>query len=313
MNLDDRILITGHQGFVGSNLLEYMQGLGYKNIITHTFDECDLRDQDDVDYIFKKNEYDYAFLCAAKASGIKANMEDPYHFLLDNLEIQNNTIKACIKYNVKKVLFLGSCCTYPAHYTEKIKEEWLLQGEPEKTNQGYAIGKLAGLKLCEYANKQFGERFIVLNPANLFGPLDNFKDDNSHVLSALIRKIYDAKINNKPLIEIWGTGTAEREFLYVFDLCECMVWLMDNFNVKDLPYPYLNVGFGKSMKIIDLANKIKQIIGWDGEFTLNPSYSDGMKFKCLNVDKINSMGWKAKTGLEEGLKKTIEWYIKNET
>jgi GDP-L-fucose synthase len=220
--------------------------------------------------------------------------------------MQNNIIDACIRYNVKKVLFLGSSCIFPVNFKQPLKEEYLMKGDLEPTNYGYALAKITGLKLCEYANKQFNTRFISLMPCNLYGENDCFDLEKSHVLSALINKIYNAKLNNLDVVEVWGTGNQRREFMYVTDLVDCMLWSMNNLEKTDT---FLNVGVGEDITIRDLAGLIKDVVGYSGDFYFNIDMPDGMKQKLLDVSKINVLGWNYKTSLRDGIEKTVEWYV----
>ncbi len=307
MKKDSVIYISGHKGFVGSNLLNKLKEEGYNNLRYFTKEQYNLKNYKDVDLIFYGNKPEYVFICAARVGGIQANIKDPYTFLYDNLTIQNNLINCCIKNNVKKVVFLGSSCIYPKDYTQPLKEEYLMQAPLEPTNEGYALAKIAGLKLCEYANKQFETKFISLMPCNLYGPGDTFEIEKSHVLSALVKKIYDAKKQKQKNVEIWGDGEAKREFLYISDLIDCIIWSIKNLDKTDT---FLNVGTGQDISIKDLAYIIKDIMGYEGEFYFNKNKPNGMMRKCLDVSKINNLGWKSKIKIEEGIKKTVEYYDK---
>ncbi len=306
MNKDDKILITGASGLVGSNLITRLeQEESHTNLLYPSHSELDLLDQRDVNRFVEETKPKYVFHCAATVGGIQANINSPYKFLYNNLVMQNNVINACIENNVEKVLFLASVCMYPTNYKQPLKEEYLLEASVEPTNEGYALSKICGTKLCQAANKQFNTKFIVLAPANLYGPGDSFDLNNSHVLSALIRKIYEAKENNKEGIIIWGSGKPKREFLYVDDLVDCMLWSMNNLEKTDT---FLNVGTGEDISILELAKLIAEIIKYKGEFIHDISKPDGMMLKRSDVTKMNKLGWKAKTSLKEGIKKTINYY-----
>lgn len=304
MKRNDKICILGSNGFVGKTLIERLRKDEYMELFTFDRKDVDLLDQYKTNGVLSYG-FDYVFICSAVVGGIQANIENPYKFLYENLEIQNNVINACIKNKVKKVLNLASSCVFPKDYKQPLKEEYLMQAPLEPTNEGYALAKIASLKLCEYANKEFETRFISLMPANLYGPGDHFNLETSHVLSALVKKICDAKNNNEKSVEIWGTGEQRREFLYIDDLVNGMVWSMRHLNGH---IPFINIGTGKDISIKELAYMIKDLTGYEGEFFFNTDKPDGMKQKVLDVSKINSIGWKYKTSLLEGLKKTIEYY-----
>jgi GDP-L-fucose synthase len=305
MKKNSKIFITGNTGLVGKNLINKMKKDGYNNLIYETHKNLDLLNQRIVNKYFVTNRPNYVIHTAAKVGGIQANINNPYGFLYENLMIQNNVINACIKYRVKKVIFLASTCMYPRDYKQPLKEEYILEAPVEPTNESYALAKICGAKLCQYANKQFDTKFIVLSLSNLYGDGDNFHPENSHVLSALIKKIYDAKINEKKEVVIWGTGKPRREFLYVDDLGDCIVWAMNNLEKIDT---FLNVGTGKDVSIIELANIIKDVVNYKGMFVFDTSKSDGMMLKCSDVSKINKLGWKATTSLKKGIKKTVQYY-----
>jgi len=306
-----KIYIAGHQGMVGSAMLRLLNEKGYSNIIYRTSKELDLRKQNDVQGFIKEKMPDYIFLFAAKVGGIKVNIEHPAEFLYDNLLIEANVINASYKYRVKKLLFLGSSCVYPRECHQPMKEEYLLSGKLEPTNEGYALSKIAGLKLCEYYNKQFKANFICLMPPNLYGPNDNFDVNSSHVIAGLIRKFIEAKVHNLPFVEVWGKGEARREFLYVEDLAEACIHFMNNYNAKDLP-SFVNVGYGKDVTIKELAEIIKKEVGYKGKIIWNTSMPDGMPQKLLDIGLGKRFGWEPKTSLEVGIKKTIEWYKNHE-
>ncbi|TAN57829.1 GDP-L-fucose synthase [Patescibacteria group bacterium] len=304
MNKNAKIYIAGHRGMVGSAIKRTLENSGYANFACKTRQELDLLNQQSVTNFFENEKPEYVFLAAAKVGGILANNTYPADFIYQNLQIQNNIIYNAHKYGVKKLLFLGSSCIYPKLAPQPIKEEYLLDGKLEPTNEAYAIAKIAGLKMCQYYKKQYGANFISCMPTNLYGPNDNFDLENSHVLPALIRKFYEAKRDNKNEIVIWGTGMPKREFLYVDDLADACVFLMNQYNEAEP----INVGFGADVMISELAEKIKEIVGFTGNIVYDKSKPDGTPRKLLDVSKINHLGWKAQTALEDGLKKTIEWY-----
>lgn len=306
MNIDSRIYIAGHTGMVGSAILRKLSELGYTNIITPVRKRLDLTNQYQVDKFFKRYKPEYVFLCAAKVGGIKANRDRKADFLYENLMIQSNIINASRNNNVTKLLFLGSSCIYPKLANQPIKEEYLLDGKLEPTNDAYAIAKISGIKLCQSMNEQYNTNFISVMPTNLYGMNDNYDLDNSHVLPAMIRKFHEAKINNFDRVEIWGTGTPMREFLYVDDLADACYFLMKTYNKSDI----INIGTGIDIAIKELANTIKDIVGYEGEVYFNINMPDGTPRKLLDVTRLSELGWKYKTSLIDGIKKTYNYYAK---
>jgi len=304
MKKEDLIYVSGATGLVGRNLVKKLKESGYDNIITREHNQLDLTSQEDTESFIRCHRPMYIYHCASIVGGIQANINEPYKFLYENLMIQNNIINCAIKYNVEKTMYLASACMFPRDYKQPLKESYLLEAPVEPTNEGYALSKICGTKLCEYANKTLGDKFIILSPTNLYGIYDHFDPTDSHVLQSLIKKIYDAKKSNKKVITIWGTGEPRREFLYVEDLADCMVWAMNNIKSKT----FLNVGTGKDASITELAETVARVIEWKGKFKYDTSKPDGMKLKCLDVSKINKLGWKATTNLEEGIEKTVEYY-----
>jgi GDP-L-fucose synthase len=307
MDKKAKIFVAGHNGMVGSAICRELRKNGYNNLILKDSKELDLRNQQMVNDFFKKFQPEYVFLAAAKVGGIMSNSTYKADFIYDNLMIQNNIIYSSFKFGVNKLLFLGSSCIYPKMSSQPIKEEYLLSGYLESSNEPYAIAKIAGLKLCQYYREQYQCNFISLMPTNLYGFHDNFDLNNSHVLPALIRKFHEAKINNYNHVELWGTGSPLREFLFVDDLAEACLFLMKNYN-ESIP---LNIGTGKDLSILDLAETIKDIIGFNGNIKWDSSKPDGTHRKLLDVSKVNSLGWQAKTKLRVGINKTYEWYQKN--
>lgn len=305
LNLDSKIYVAGHRGLVGSAILRQLKGRGYENIICRTSKELDLRDQLQVEDFFRKEKPEYVFLAAAKVGGIIANQNYPADFLRDNLLIQTNVIDAAYRHKVNKLLFLGSTCIYPKFAPQPMKEDALLTGELEQTNEAYAIAKISGIKMCEAYNKQFGTNFISVMPTNLYGPNDNFDLETSHVLPALIRKFHEAKVNAVPNVEVWGSGTPKREFLYSDDLADACIYLMNNFSGSSI----VNIGVGEDLSIKELATKIKEIIGYEGEIVFNTNMPDGTPRKLVDIQKISHLGWKATTTLDEGIKKTYEYFL----
>ena len=305
-----KIYIAGHRGLVGSALKRKLEELGYKNLFYRTSKNLDLRNQQAVEELFLAEKPEYVFLAAAKVGGIYANNTYPAEFIYDNLAIQTNVIHASYRYGVKKLLFLGSSCIYPKFVPQPMKEEYLLTGELEPTNEPYSIAKIVGIKMCYAYNRQYGTNFISVMPTNLYGPGDNFNLENSHVLPALIRKFHDAKMENKQEVEVWGTGQPKREFLYVDDLADACVFLMNNSDYKDIG-AFINIGTGKELTIKQLAERIKNIIGFKGDLKFNTDMPDGTPRKLLDSSKLHSLGWQPKTALDDGIKKTYEWFVKN--
>ena len=303
-----KIFVAGHRGMVGSAIVRELQNQGYKNIVTKTRLELDLIDQKAVRDFFAQEKPEYVFLSAAKVGGIEANRTQQGAFTYENLQIQNNIIHNSYLNGVKRLVFLGSSCIYPRMAPQPIKEEYLLTGALEPTNYGYAIAKIAGVKMCEAYRDQYGCDFIALMPTNLYGINDNFDLNGSHVLPALLRKFHEAKIAKKPVVEVWGSGTPMREFLYVDDLAKACVFAMNNKKVEGLT----NIGTGADVTIAELAKLIKKIIGYNGEIKFDATKPDGTPRKCMDVSKINSLGWRAQISLEEGIAKVYEWYLKNQ-
>ncbi len=307
MELNSKIYIAGHKGMVGSAILRNLQEKGYKNFLLKTSSELDLKKTQQVDEFFETEKPDYVFLAAAKVGGIQANNSYRADFLYDNLMIQNNIIHASFVTKVKKLLFLGSSCIYPKLAPQPLKEDYLLSGYLEDTNEPYAIAKIAGIKLCESYFRQHGCNFFSVMPTNLYGKNDNYDLNNSHVLPALIRKFHHAKENNLPFVEIWGTGSPLREFLNADDLSDACVFLMRNYN----GHKHVNIGTGSDISIKDLALLIQKTTGYTGELKYDLSKPDGTPRKLLDVNLLNNLGWKHKISLEEGIRLVYEDYIKN--
>lgn len=307
MQKDAKIYVAGHAGLVGSAIVRYLLSQGYTNIIGRTSAELDLRNQQAVKDFFDQEQPEYVFLAAAKVGGIHANNTYPAEFIYNNLAIQTNVIHEAYMHGVKKLLFLGSSCIYPRNCNQPIKEEYLLTSPLEKTNEAYAIAKIAGLKLCEYYNKQYGTSFIAVMPTNLYGPYDNFDLESSHVIPALLVKMYNAYKNNSPFCQVWGTGNPLREFLHVDDLAAAVVLLMNTYDQQGI----VNIGSGQDLSIRELVTLIKNIIGYQGEIVWNSSQPDGTPRKLLNIDVLTSMGWQPSISLADGLRETVAWCYEN--
>ncbi|WP_088090612.1 GDP-L-fucose synthase [Bacillus sp. OV166] len=308
MNNESKIYVAGHRGLVGSAIVRKLEEKGYTNIVYRTSKELDLRDKNAVDSFCAEEKPEFVFLAAAKVGGIVANNEYPADFIRDNLLIQTNIIDAAYRNNVEKLLFLGSTCIYPKLAPQPLKEEYLLTGVLEPTNEPYAIAKIAGIKMCESYNRQYGTQYISVMPTNLYGENDNFDLHTSHVLPALIRKFHEAKKSNAPFVKVWGTGTPKREFLYSDDLADASIYLMNNYSGNEI----VNIGVGEDLPIKDLAEKIKEVVGFTGEIQFDTTKPDGTPRKLVDVTKLNSLGWKATTSLEEGLKKAYQWFLDNQ-
>jgi GDP-L-fucose synthase len=305
MNKEDKIYIAGHRGMVGSAIRRKLEDLGYNNIVYRTSKELDLRNQLAVEAFFSQEKPDYVFLASAKVGGIHANNTFRAEFIYDNLMIQNNVIHQSYKHNVKKLMFLGSSCIYPKLATQPIREEYLLTGMLESSNEPYAIAKIAGIKMCESYRSQYGCNFISVMPTNLYGPNDNYDLNNSHVLPALLRKFHEAKMEGRSEVVIWGTGRPRREFLHADDLADACVYLMDTYNDGE----FVNIGVGEDISISELALMIKEVVGYEGNIVYNSSKPDGTMRKLLDVSKIHSLGWKHTTSLFEGICLTYTDYL----
>ncbi|MDR6566564.1 GDP-L-fucose synthase [Chitinophaga ginsengisegetis] len=310
MNTQDKIYVAGHRGMVGSAIVRRLQKEGFNNIITRTSKELDLRDQSAVATFFNETKPDYVFLAAAKVGGIMANNTYRGQFIYENLMIQNNIIHHAHLNDTKKLMFLGSSCIYPKLAPQPLKEEYLLTGPLEPTNEPYAIAKIAGIEMCDAYRAQYGSNFISVMPTNLYGPNDNYDLATSHVLPAMLRKMHEAKINNHPQVSIWGTGKPKREFLHADDMADACFYLMQNYSEKGL----VNIGVGEDISIEELARLIKRIVGFEGELVFDTSKPDGTPRKLMDVSKLHSLGWKASLDLEEGINKVYEevrkknWY-----
>lgn len=307
MEKNAKIYVAGHRGLVGSAIVRNLETQGYTNIVKKTFDELDLTNQVATADFLAAEKPEYVFLAAAKVGGIHANNTQPAEFIFDNIQVQNNVIHNAYLSGVKKLLFLGSSCIYPRDCPQPIKEEYLLTGPLEKTNEAYAIAKIAGIKMCQAYNKQYGTKFISVMPTNLYGPNDNFDLESSHVLPALLRKFHDAKIENKKEVVMWGTGSPMREFLHVDDLADACVHLMNTYDSSEI----VNIGTGEDISIKDLAGIIKEIVGFKGEIMNDTTKPDGTPRKLLDVSKLHSLGWKHSIELTEGIEMTYKWFLEN--
>lgn len=307
MNKNSKIYVAGHRGLVGSAIVRCLKSKGYTNIIGKTHSELDLRNSMDVEEFFRSERPEYVFLAAAKVGGIYANSKYPADFILENLQIQNNVIGMAKKYEVKKLMFLGSSCIYPRMCPQPIKEEYLLSGYLEETNEGYALAKISGLKMCQFFNKQYGTNYISVMPTNLYGPYDNYSGENSHVMPALIRRFHEAKVNNLSEVVVWGSGKPLREFLYSEDMADACVYLMETYKGNE----FFNIGTGKELTIKELAELVKETVGYKGKIVWDSSKPDGTPRKLLDVSRLEKAGWKYKVELKDGVKMAYEWFLEN--
>lgn len=305
MDQESLIYVAGHRGLVGSAIVRCLEGLGYSNIITRSHQELDLREQAAVDEFFDTYRPEYVFLAAAKVGGILANSRYPAEFIYDNIIMEANAINAAYRFGVKKLLFLGSSCIYPRLAPQPLREEYLLTGPLEATNEWYAIAKIAGIKLCQAYRRQYGAKFIAVMPTNLYGINDNFDLENSHVLPALIRKFHEAKIAGLSAVTVWGSGEPKREFLYVDDLASACCHLMMVYDAADI----INIGTGQEISISQLAALIKRIVGYSGEIVYDKSKPDGTPRKVVDPSKLHQLGWQAETDLETGVTQTYRWFV----
>ena len=305
MNKRSRIYVAGHGGLVGAAMVRCLKKAGYDNLILRTHEEMDLTRQGSVEAFFEKERPDYVVMAAAKVGGILANATFPADFIYQNLVMETHIIHAAHIYGVKKLLFLGSSCIYPKHCPQPMKEEHLLSGYLESSNEPYAVAKIAGIKMCQAYNRQYGTRFISLMPTNLYGPDDNFDLETSHVLPALIRKFHEAKISGDASVEIWGTGKPRREFLHVDDLADACLFLMNHYEETEI----VNVGVGKDLSIRDLAEMISGVVRFDGQLRFDVSKPDGTPLKLLDVSRLAALGWQAKIPLKEGIRRTYQHYV----
>jgi len=308
MKKDSKIYVAGHRGLVGSAIVQKLKDSGYENLVFRTYEELDLERQERVETFFDQERPEYVFLAAAKVGGIWSNSQFPAEFIYSNLVIQTNIIHSSYLYEAKKLLFLGSSCIYPKHAPQPMKEEYLLSGYLEPTNEPYAVAKIAGIKMCQSYNRQYGTRYISVMPTNLYGPGDNFDLKTSHVLPALIRKFHEAKMGGDKSVEVWGTGAPRREFLYVDDLADACLYLMNNYDGDDI----INVGVGRDQSIRELAEMVGEVVGFKGDLRLDHTKPDGTPIKLLDVSKLTALGWQAHTPLAEGINKAYQWYLEQQ-
>lgn len=304
---DSKVFVAGHRGLVGAALVRRLEREGFEQILTRPRSELDLRDEGAVHAFFTELRPRYVFLAAAKVGGIHANRTFPADFIAENLRIQSNVLEAAHRAGVEKLLFLGSSCIYPKLAPQPLKEEYLLTGPLEPTNQAYAVAKIAGMVMCDSFNRQHGTNFIAAMPTNLYGPGDNFDLESSHVLPAMIRKFHEATVAGRPEVELWGSGTPRREFLHVDDLADACLFLMDHFDASPDDY-FCNVGTGTDLSIRELAARIAEVVGFQGSITWNSTMPDGTPRKLLDVSRLSALGWNARISLEEGLRSTYAWY-----
>ena len=305
--LTDKIYVAGHRGLVGSAIVRSLKAKGYENIIGRTHKELDLTNQSAVQAFFEEERPEVVVLAAAKVGGINANNTYPAEFAYENLQIQCNVIKCCHDYKVKKLLFLGSTCIYPKMAEQPIVEDALLTGSLEPTNEAYAIAKIAGLEMCKFFKRQYGDNFISCMPTNLYGPNDNYDLNGSHVMPAMIRKFHDAKKKGAETVELWGTGTPLREFLYVDDMADACVFLLEEYDGEQ----HVNIGTGKEISIKELAETVQKVVGYEGKLVWNKEMPDGTPRKLTNVDKLHSLGFRHKVELQAGIELAYQWFCEN--
>lgn len=310
MNKRDKIFVAGHRGLVGSAIKRELESKGYENIITRTHSELDLTNSHAVKNFFEEEKPDFVIVSAAKVGGIYGNNTYPVEFFTENMKIQLNIIENAFKNNIKKLLFLGSSCIYPKNAPQPMKEEYLLSSKLEKTNEMYALAKISGLKLCSAYNREYGTDYISVMPCNLYGLNDNYDRENAHVLPMLIRRFHEAKEAKLPEVTVWGTGTPLREFMYAGDLAEAVVYLMENKSANEIG-EFINIGTGKEVTILELAKMIKDVVGYEGNLAFDNSKPDGTMRKLMDVSRINSLGWQAKTDLKSGIKIVYDDFLNN--
>lgn len=304
MRKNSRIYLAGHTGLLGSAIFRKLKDKGFSNIITRTHRELDLTRQADVESFFKRESPEFVILAAAKIGGIYANMTYPVQFLYDNIYIQSNVISSSCQRGAKKLLFFGSACSYPRECPQPMKEEYMLSGYIEPTNEPYAVAKIAGIKMCQAYNRQYGKKFICAIPTNIYGPGDNFDISNSHVIPALLKRFHEAKIKNEDAVAVWGTGKPLREFIYVEDVADACIFLMERYEGLEA----INIGTGKEVSVKNLAYLIKEVVSFKGKITFDLSRPDGSPRKVLDVRKVKKLGWQAETTVKDGIEKTYKWY-----
>lgn len=307
MEQEAKIYVAGHLGLVGGAILRRLQKAGFQNLVLRSLEELDLREQSAVARFFAQEKPDYVFLAAARVGGIYANSTYPAQFIYDNLMVQSNIIHQAYVHGVRKLLFLGSSCIYPKFAPQPMKEEYLLDGKLEPTNEPYAVAKIAGIRMCQAYNREYGTRFISVMPTNLYGPGDNFDLQDSHVIPALVRRIHEAKMGKADEVVIWGTGSPRREFLYVDDLADACLFLMENYEDPEI----INIGVGKDLTIKEVARLIAMAVGFSGRLTFDTTKPDGTPQKLLDVTRLRQLGWEARMPLEEGLRQTYAWFLKS--
>lgn len=307
MKTEDKIYVAGHRGMLGSAIVRQLKEKGYNNIITQTSSELDLKNQQAVDDYLKSEKPDVIILAAAKVGTIQENKNNPAEFLMENLLIETNVINSAYNNGIEELLFVSSACVYPETAEQPLKEEYIMQGPLEKENEAYGLSKIVGLKLCQYYTEEHGMHYITVLPTNLYGEGDKFDPEHSHVITGVMTRMHNAKVNNLPTVDIWGTGNIYREFLYVDDAADAIIFLLENYEGNDV----INVGMGVDLTIKDLVLKIQEVVGYEGELFFDTSKHDGIYRRQLNMDKLNSLGWHSKVSLEEGLKLTYNWYLEN--
>jgi len=308
--MSKKVFVAGHKGLVGSAIVRGLQKKGYNNLLLKSREELDLMNTTSVFDFFESEKPDWVFLAAAKVGGIYANNTYPVDFLLDNLKIQNNIIEACYKNNIEKLMFLGSSCIYPKLASQPLKEEYLLTSELEKTNEPYALAKITGIKLCNAYNRQYGTDYLSVMPCNLYGVNDNYHKENAHVIPMLIRRFHEAKQQNLEKVTVWGTGTPLREFMCSDDLANACLYLMENKKAQEVG-EFINIGTGKDVTIRELAELIKETVGFEGKLEFDPTKPDGTPRKLLDVSRLNSLGWEAEISLKDGLKISYQDFLSN--
>lgn len=307
MDKNDKIYVAGHNGLLGSSIVRLLNQKGYDNLITKSSKELDLRNSQEVEEFFKKNNPDIVILAAAKVGSINENVKCPVEFLSDNIQIEVNVINSAYKNGVKNLLFVSSACIYPQNSKQPLKEEYIFNGKLETENEAYGFAKLVGLKLCQFYNKEYGTNYVTAVPTNLYGVGDRFDPEHSHVITGVMTRMHDAKINNKPYVEVWGTGNIYREFLYIDDAADALIFLLEHSHDFDV----VNIGSGADLTIKELVHDIKKVVGYEGELKFDTSKPDGIYKRQLDMSRLKNLGWHPNITLENGLKLTYKWYLKN--